>query len=76
MQSPIEKVVDILKDGKWHTLSEISRKSRLHELKIEILTDFLASYSFLHLNKNEGKTKLSKTFANFLEKTHPLQNLR
>lgn len=68
MQSQIDKVVELLKDGKWHSIREISQKSKMHEFRIEILADFLADYSFLKLNKKEKKAKLSKTFVEFLNK--------
>ena len=73
MQLQIDKVVELLKDGKWHTIKEISQKSKLHEFKIEILTDFLADYSFLKLNKKERKAKLSEVFVEFLKKIRRLQ---
>lgn len=73
MQLQIDKVVELLKDGKWHTIKEISQKSKLHEFKIEILTDFLANYSFLKLNKKERKAKLSEVFVEFLKKISRLQ---
>jgi hypothetical protein len=70
MQPQIDKVVELLRDGKWHTIKEISQKSKLHEFKIEILTDFLADYSFLKLNKKENKAKLTKVFTEFLKQIH------
>lgn len=69
MQSQVEHVVELLKDGKWHTVEEISRKTSLHEFKIEILTDLLADYSFIEYNPKERKAKSSKVFAEFLKKT-------
>jgi hypothetical protein len=69
MQSRIEDIVELLKDGKWHTLKEISQKTQLHEFKIEMLTGLLADYSFIEYNKREKKAKSSKVFAEFLEKT-------
>lgn len=70
MQPQIENVIELLKDGKWHTIREISQRTKLHEFKIEVLTDFLADYSFLEFNKEKGRAKLSKIFADFLRKAH------
>ena len=72
MHLQIDHVIELLKDGKWHEIKEISQKSKLHEFKIEILTDFLADYSFLELNKKEKKAKLSKVFVDFLNKKQRL----
>ncbi|MCK4478520.1 hypothetical protein KAU88_08360 [Candidatus Bathyarchaeota archaeon] len=72
MQPQINSAIELLRDGKWHTLKEISQKTKLHEFKIEILADFLADYSFLELNRKDKKAKLSKTFLGFLKKTQQL----
>jgi hypothetical protein len=68
MQPQIDSVIELLKDGKWHTIKEISQKTKLHEFKIEILTQFLADYSFLELKKKEKRAKLTTIFTNFLKK--------
>ncbi len=68
MKPKTESIIELLRDGKWHTLEEISRKTRLHEFKIEILTDFLADYSFIEFNKKERRAKSSKAFTDFLKK--------
>jgi hypothetical protein len=68
MHAQIDNVVELLKDGKWHSIAEISRKTKLNEFKVEILADFLADYSFLELNKKEKKAKLSRAFIDFLKK--------
>lgn len=73
MHSQIDNIVELLKDGKWHTVKEISRESKIHEFKIEILTNFLAGYSFLELNKKEKKAKSSRVFAEFLKKAQRIR---
>ena len=67
MQPQIDQVIELLRDGKWHTIKEISQKCKLHEFKTEILTEFLADYSFLMVNKKEKKAKLSRAFIEFLK---------
>lgn len=75
MQPHIDNILETLRDGKWHTLREISQKTKLHEFKIEIITYFLADYSFLEFNKKDKKAKLTKMFVNFLKKTRQLRNV-
>jgi len=58
----------MLKDGKWHSIREISQKSKLNECKIELLTNFLSAFSFLELNRQQKKARLSKAFTEFLKK--------
>ncbi|UCE95187.1 MAG: hypothetical protein JSV51_05480 [Candidatus Bathyarchaeota archaeon] len=64
----IDHVLDILKDGKWHAIDEISKRSNLHEFKIKIIADFLAHFSFLEFDRPRMKAKLSKIFADFIRK--------
>jgi len=71
MRVQIDNLVELLRDGKWHTMKEISQKTNLHEFRLEILTRFLADYSFLELDIKERKARLSKSFAQFLRKTQP-----
>lgn len=68
----IDRIIELFKDGKWHTLKEICQKTRMYELKIEILTDFLANFSFIELNHKQKKAKSSEAFAEFLRKTTKL----
>ena len=69
MQSIIDRIVEMFKDGKWHTINELSKMSQIHEFKIEIMTDFLADYSFLEFNKKERKAKSSIAFGKFLKRS-------
>ena len=68
MHPKVDKIIELLKDGKWHTIREISQRSEMHEFKIEILTDFLAHYSFLEFNKKEKRVKPSDALIKFLKK--------
>lgn len=67
MQSQINKVLELLRDGKWHTIKDVSQKSKIQEFKINVLTDFLAEYSFLDINKKDKKARLAQVFVEFLE---------
>ena len=69
----IDEILNILKNGKWHDLREISEKTRLHEVKVEMLTNFLAQYNFVELDKREHKTRLTKPLFNFLKNIKELE---
>ena len=64
----IDQILDLLKNGEWHELKEITDKTRLQELKVEIITSFLAEYDFLEFDKKEKKIKLSPQLLLFLRK--------
>ena len=44
-------ILNLLEDAKWHSLTEIADKSGLRKLKAEIVTNFLAEYDFMQLDK-------------------------
>jgi len=66
--SQIDEILDMLENGKWHNLKEISEKTHLQGLKVELLTEFLAEYDFIELNKKEHKTRLAPPLLDFLRK--------
>jgi len=69
----IDEILDVLKNGKWHDLKEISEKTQLRGLKVELLTEFLAEYDFIELDKKEHKTRLAPPLFNFLRKIRDLE---
>jgi len=69
----IDEILDVLKNGKWHNLKEISEKTQLQGLKVELLTEFLAEYDFIELDKKEQKTRLAPPLFNFLRKIRDLE---
>jgi DNA-binding IclR family transcriptional regulator len=69
----IDEILDVLKNGKWHDLKEISEKTQLHGLEVELLTNFLAEYDFIKLNKKENKTRLTSSLLDFLRKIRDIE---
>jgi len=69
----IDEIIDVLNNGKWHDLKEISEKMQLQKLKVELLTNFLAEYNFIELNKKEHKTRLTPPFLDFLRKVRDIE---
>jgi len=69
----IDDILDVLKNGKWHDLKEISEKTQLHGLEVELFTNFLAEYDFIKLNKKEHKTRLTSSLLDFLRKIRDIE---
>jgi DNA-binding IclR family transcriptional regulator len=69
----VNVILDLLEDGKWHSLSEIASKSGLHEFKLELVTSFLAEYNFVELDKAKRKVRLTVSVADFLRKIKHLE---
>ena len=64
----IDQVLRILKDGQWHDVSEVAEKISLSPLKIQLVTDFLARFTFIELNRKNQKMKLSPPLTRFFQK--------
>ena len=53
--STVEKVVDILKDGKRHSLNEIAERLQLTQKKTAEILQFLAEYDFASFDQKNNK---------------------
>ena len=64
----VDEIFDTLKNGKWHDFEEISEKTQLSVFKLELLTNFLAEYKFIELDKKRQRTRLTPSMLNFIKK--------
>jgi len=64
----IDEVLELLKNGKWHSLNEVMEKSRLSEFKAETVVNFLAEYNLIQLDREREKARLTPPTLSFLEK--------
>jgi DNA-binding IclR family transcriptional regulator len=69
-QQSIDQILRMLRDGKWHDMSEIAERTKLSSTKMQRVTDFLAKYTFIEVNHENQKMKLSPTLTEFLQKIH------
>jgi len=70
---PIDEILEVLKDGKWHNLSEIVGKFQLHEFRVGIIMSFLAECNFIDLDTQRQKVKLTHSVLNFLQKIQRIE---
>ena len=71
---PTETIFQLLENGKWHYLKDITEKTSLNSFKVENVTKFLAKYNFVKLDTAEQKVKLDPPTNNFLKKIRLLEN--
>ena len=62
----IDEILEQLKDGKWHNLGEITKKTSLHEIRAQTIISFLSSYNFLEFDKEGRKAKLHPLTVEFI----------
>ena len=65
--STIDEMLWSLKNGKWHSLTEIIEKSPLPKPLTEMALSFLREYDFIQMDEKEGKAKLSPPVLNFMD---------
>jgi len=71
LASKISMILDLLSDGKWHSIAGLSRKSSLDSREIEELLSFLDKYEFAKVDFESGKAKINKAFQKLLDLTTP-----
>lgn len=64
----VDSLLEELRNGEWHGLKDVANKTKLHEFIVEVITNFLAEYDFLELNRKEKKVRLSPQLRLFLER--------
>lgn len=71
--SAIDNVVELLKDDKWHSLSEISKTLGLKEETIEEIIQFLVKLGFVTVDKKFGKALINPELREIIliEENHP-----
>lgn len=58
----IEKALEILKDGKWHSLDAVINELRLPKKMVERILRFLAEFGFIRLDEEEQRVKIDHDF--------------
>jgi len=71
--SALDKILLLLKDGKWHNLKEIAEKMALPKIKTELAVSFLSEHNFILLNEKTKKVKLQPTTKKFVEEIQILE---
>ncbi|RLI21656.1 hypothetical protein DRO54_03120 [Candidatus Bathyarchaeota archaeon] len=67
----MEPILEILKDGKWHSIKEIEEKTKLHEYKLQIIIGFLTNFNFVEMRKDRGEIKAAPDFLRIIRTEKP-----
>ena len=71
---PTETIIQLLENGKWHLLTDITEKTCLPRFKVETVTKFLAKYNFVKLDEAEQKVKIDSPTNRFFKRIRQLEN--
>lgn len=64
----LEQIIRLLKDEQWHDVDEIADRTRLSPLKMQLVTEFLAKYGFIQLDRKNVRIKISRHMARFFHR--------
>jgi len=69
----IDKIFEILDNGKWHNLTEVAEKTGTQKTKVELISSFLANYDFLEFDKKTDRIRLSNQLQTFIKKIRKIE---
>jgi len=67
--SKMANILELLSDGRWHTLDEIQERMKIGEPQLERITAFFKEYNFTVNDEEKKKIKLNKIAQEFLAQT-------
>ena len=65
----MSRILEILNDGKWHTLNEIQQKAEIEQEQAEQAISFLEEYNFIITDEAKKKARLDQKTQQFLTRT-------
>jgi len=65
----MSKLLEILRDGKWHETDELQQSMDLTECELEEITDFLGKYDFAEVGDKGRRLRVNKDFKKILCQT-------
>ena len=60
------KILEVLNDGRWHTLEEVQRKTGLDKRRMQRVTDFLKEFDFIATDADRREIMLTDAVREFL----------
>jgi len=70
----IDQILELLWNGEWHGLPEITDKTGGQEFRVLLITSFLSEYNFLEFNERETKIRLSSELLLFMRKIREIEH--
>jgi hypothetical protein len=69
-----DTILQLLENGKWHYLKDITEKTFLPSFWFENFTKFLGKYNFVKLDGAEQKVKIDPPTNRFFQRIRQLEN--
>ena len=62
----VAEVLEILSDGKWHTLEQVRRGMKLDRNQIRQIAEFLEKYEFVTVDEARKRMRIEEAVREFL----------
>jgi len=63
-----DKLLDALKDGRWHKAEEVQHSGGLDSRRMNLVLSFMNEFNLIQTDKKTHKIRLSRLTKEFLEK--------
>jgi hypothetical protein len=71
--STIDEILWSLKNGKWHSLTEITKKSTSPEPLTKMALSFLWEYNFIQIDEYKERVRLSPLVLNLIDEIQRIE---
>ena len=61
-------ILEVLIDGKWHTLTEIQKETKLDRDQSHQIIEFLVRYGFILIDRSASKAMINKCVQRFFRR--------
>lgn len=68
MAAAIDRTLEIIKNGEWHSLDAVTNELRLPKKTVERILRFLAEFEFIKLDEKEQRVKIDHDFQSLYTK--------
>ena len=69
MAYKMSRLLEIIRDGKWHGTDQLKQLMDLNDCEMEQVTDFLDKYDFAQVDDGKKRVKINRDFKRILTQT-------
>lgn len=66
MPDRIAVILEILGDGKWHSIDHLRQVMRLGDCEMQEITKFLSQYDFAEIDEENSRVRINRDFQRIL----------
>jgi len=63
----LDSLLELLSDGEWHRIADLSGRLRLPEPRLKTILLFLSEHGFVHYRESDGSVKIQSELKALME---------